>query len=290
MKILSPAKINLFLQITGRRPDGYHDLFSLMCCIGLYDTVSLDVGVEQTAVSCDHPHVPEDETNLAFAAADLFYKNLRKNEGVTISIQKQIPVAAGLGGGSSNAAAVFLGLNRYYDYPFSTDELMSMGLSIGADVPFFIFQKPATASGIGEKLKVYPGLEKLKILLVFPGFTVSTAAVYKNLNLRLTKCKKKLKESFLDQRSFDPGCHLCNDLEAVVASKYPVINTVKTALLDHGALGALMSGSGPTVFGLFSDSDKASTAKHALARSDDTWQLYLADMITQDDGYSISDT
>jgi len=94
----------------------------------------------------------------------------------------------------------------------------------------------------------------------------------------------------LDQRSFDPGCHLCNDLEAVVASKYPVINTVKTALLDHGALGALMSGSGPTVFGLFSDSDKASTAKHALARSDDTWQLYLADMITQDDGYSISDT
>jgi 4-diphosphocytidyl-2-C-methyl-D-erythritol kinase len=290
MKILSPAKINLFLQITGKRPDGYHDLFSLMCCIGLYDTVSLDVGVEETAVSCDHPHVPEDETNLAFAAADLFYKKLKKNEGVKISIQKQIPVAAGLGGGSSNAAAVFLGLNRFYGYPFSTDELMFMGLSIGADVPFFIFRKPATASGIGEKLKVYPGLEKLKILLVFPGFTVSTAAVYKNLNLRLTKCKKKLKASLLDQRSFDPGCHLCNDLEAVVASKYPVINTVKTALLDHGALGALMSGSGPTVFGLFSDSDKASTAKHALARSDDTWQLYLADMITQDDGYSISDT
>ncbi len=290
MKILSPAKINLFLQIIGKRPDGYHDLFSLMCCIGLCDTVSLDVGVEKTAVSCDHPHVPEDETNLAFAAADLFYKRMKRNEGVKISIQKQIPVAAGLGGGSSNAAAVFLGLNRYYGYPFSTDELMSMGRSIGADVPFFIFRKPATASGIGEKLEVYPGLEKTKILLVFPGFSVSTATVYKNLNLRLTKCKKKLKYSLLNKGGFDPGCHLCNDLEAVVASKYPVINTVKTALLDHGALGALMSGSGPTVFGLFSDSNKASTAKHALARSDDTWQLYLADMITQDDGYSISDT
>ncbi|MBW2239123.1 MAG: 4-(cytidine 5'-diphospho)-2-C-methyl-D-erythritol kinase [Deltaproteobacteria bacterium] len=290
MKILSPAKINLFLQIVGKRPDGYHDLFSLMCCVGLYDTVSMDAGVEETAVSCDHPHVPEDKTNLAFGAADLFYKKLKKNEGVKISIQKQIPVAAGLGGGSSNAAAVFLGLNRYYGYPFSTDELMSMGLSIGADVPFFIFRRPATASGIGEKLEVYPGLKKLKILLIFPGFSVSTATVYKNLNLRLTKCKKKLKSSLLGRRSFDPGCHLCNDLEAVVASKYPVINTVKTALLDHGALGALMSGSGPTVFGLFSDSDKASKANHALARTDETWQLYLADMITQDDGYSISYT
>jgi 4-diphosphocytidyl-2-C-methyl-D-erythritol kinase len=290
MKILSPAKINLFLQIVGKRPDGYHDLFSLMCCVGLYDTVSMDAGVEETAVSCDHPHVPEDKTNLAFGAADLFYKKLKKNEGVKISIQKQIPVAAGLGGGSSNAAAVFLGLNRYYGYPFSMDELMSMGLSIGADVPFFIFRRPATASGIGEKLEVYPGLKKLKILLIFPGFSVSTATVYKNLNLRLTKCKKKLKSSLLGRRSFDPGCHLCNDLEAVVASKYPVINTVKTALLDHGALGALMSGSGPTVFGLFSDSDKASKANHALARTDETWQLYLTDMITQDDGYSISYT
>jgi 4-diphosphocytidyl-2-C-methyl-D-erythritol kinase len=290
MKILSPAKINLFLQIVGKRPDGYHDLFSLMCCVGLYDTVSLDVGVKETAVSCDHPHVPEDETNIAFAAADLFYKNLEKNDGVKIAIQKQIPVGAGLGGGSSNAAAVFLGLNRYYGDPFSLDELMSMGLTIGADVPFFIFGKPATASGIGEKLAVFPGLKKLKILLVFPGFSVSTAAVYKNLNLRLTKCKKKLKDSLLDKGSFDPRCHLCNDLEGVVASKYPVINTVKTALLDHGALGALMSGSGPTVFGLFSDSDKASKAKHVLARTDERWQLYLADMITQDDGYSISDT
>ena len=153
MKILSPAKINLFLQITGRRNDGYHDLVTLMCCVGLYDTVSLVFGAKETTVACDHPNVPEDETNLAFGAASLFLKALNKNEGVKIFIQKQIPVAAGLGGGSSNAAAVFLGLNRYYGYPFSTEELMSMGLSIGADVPFFIFQRPAIASGIGEKLE-----------------------------------------------------------------------------------------------------------------------------------------
>ena len=193
MEILSPAKINLFLQILGKRSDGYHDLITLMCCIGLYDTVSLTFGVKDITVSCNHPVVPVDDTNVAFGAAHLFLKTLKKNEGVGIFIKKQIPVAAGLGGGSSNAAAVFLGLNRYYGYPFSTEELMSMGLSIGADVPFFIFQRPAIASGIGEKLEAYQNLKNLKILLVFPGFSVSTADVYKKLNLGL---KKNLKVSF----------------------------------------------------------------------------------------------
>jgi 4-diphosphocytidyl-2-C-methyl-D-erythritol kinase len=286
MKILSPAKVNLFLKILGKRIDGYHELMTLMCCIGLYDTVSLDVGDTNIAVSCDHPLVPNDESNLAFVAAHLFFKTLKKNEGVKIFIQKQIPVAAGLGGGSSNAAAVLLGLNRYYGYPFSKEDLLSMGLSIGADVPFFIFQRPAIATGIGEKLKAYPGLENLWILLVSPGFSVSTAEVYKKLNLGLTKCKKKLKSFLLNNQRFDPRCHLCNDLEAVTASKYPVINTVKKALLSHGALGALMSGSGPTIFGLFSDSDGALQANHALFRVYG-WKMYLADMITQDTGFNI---
>ncbi len=289
MKILSPAKINLFLQILGKRPDGYHDLITLMCCIGLYDTVSLTFGVKDITVSCDHPVVPENETNVAFRAAHLFFKTLKKNEGVKISIKKQIPVAAGLGGGSSNAAAVFLGLNRYYGYPFPTEELMSMGLSIGADVPFFIFQKPAIASGIGEKLEAYQNLKNLKILLVFPGFSVSTADVYKKLNLGLTKCEKKLKSFLLNKQRFDPRYHLCNDLEAVTASDYPVIKTVKEALLNHGALGTLMSGSGPTIFGLFSDSNAASKASHALFRTH-KWEMHLADMITQNTGYQIQDT
>lgn len=288
MKILCPAKVNLFLQIIGKRRDGYHNLVTLMCCIGLYDTVSLTFGAKDITVSCDHPLVPEDNKNLAWVAAHLFFRTLKKNEGVTICIHKQIPVAAGLGGGSSNAAAVFLGLNRFYGYPFSKEELMSMGLSIGADVPFFIFQKPAIASGIGEKLEPYQGLKNLKILLVFPGFSVSTAEVYKKLNLGLTKCKKKLKSFPLNKQHFDPRCHLCNDLEAVTASEYPVINSVKTALLNHGALGALMAGSGPTIFGLFSDSDEASKARHALSCID-KWQLHLADMITQDSGFRIDD-
>jgi 4-diphosphocytidyl-2-C-methyl-D-erythritol kinase len=283
MRILSPAKINLFLKITGKRPDGYHDLVSLMCCVGLYDTVSLTFGVKETSVSCCNPDVPEDETNLAFAAANLFLNTLNINQGVKISIEKQIPVAAGLGGGSSNAAAAFLGLNRHYGYPFSTNKLISMGRSIGADVPFFIFRKPAIVSGIGDKLKAYQGLESFKILLVFPGFGISTAKVYKNLNLGLTNCKKKLKSLLLNKQSFDPGCHLCNDLETTVASMYPGISTVKEALLRHGAMGALMSGSGSTVFGLFLDSDKALKAYRALAEND-KWQLYLVDMNTKETG------
>jgi len=289
MKIFSPAKINLFLQVLGKRPDGYHDLMSLMCCIGLFDTVSLTFGVKNITVSCHHPGVPEDDKNLAFGAAHLFLKTFNKNEGVKIIIQKQIPVAAGLGGGSSNAAAVFLGLNRYYGYPFSTEELMSMGLSIGADVPFFIFQKPAIATGIGEKLEAYQNLKNLKILLVFPDFSVSTADVYKKLNLGLTKCEKKLKSFLLNKQRFDPRYHLCNDLEAVTASTYPVIKTVKEALLSHGALGALMTGSGPTIFGLFSDSNAALKASQALFRIH-KWETYLADMITQNTGYQIQDT
>jgi 4-diphosphocytidyl-2-C-methyl-D-erythritol kinase len=254
-----------------------------MCCVGLYDTVSLTFGAKETSVSCSHPDVPEDETNLAFAAASLFFNTLNINESVKISIEKQIPVAAGLGGGSSNAATVFLGLNRYYGYPFSPNKLISMGLSIGADVPFFIFRKPAIVSGIGNKFKAYQRLESFKILLVFPGFSLSTTQVYKNLNLGLTKCKKKLRRFLLNQQSFNPGCHLCNDLETPAASMHPGIFTVKEALLRYGALGALMSGSGSTVFGLFSDSDNALKAKNALAQND-KWQLYLVNMITKEMG------
>lgn len=288
MKILSPAKINLFLHVTGKRPDGYHNLVTIMCCVGLYDTISLTTGAKKTTVSCSDPEVPEDENNIAFQAADLFFKKLNKQDGVKITIKKEIPVAAGLGGGSSNAAAVFLGLNHCYGYPFSLDDLMAMGLSIGADIPFFLFGKPAIASGIGEKLEVCGGLPSYKVLLVYPGFGVSTAEVYKNVDLGLTKCKKTLKKTLLEECKFNAACHLYNDLETVVVSRHPEIIAVKEALLSHGAKGALMSGSGPTVFGLFSDQDKAYAANHVLSKNSE-WQVFLTDMII-DAGCIIQDS
>ena len=191
MKLLSPAKINLFLHITGRRPDGYHELVSLMSCIGLHDQVSLTFNTGKTSVTCRHPDVPNDEGNIAYRAAACFFKALGKADGVEIFIDKHIPVAAGLGGGSSNAASVLLGLNDYYENPFSRDDLKRMGLSLGADVPFFICRKPALASGIGEKLAPYPWLKPYHILLIFQGIGISTAQVYKNLNLALTNREKR---------------------------------------------------------------------------------------------------
>ncbi|QTA91796.1 4-(cytidine 5'-diphospho)-2-C-methyl-D-erythritol kinase [Desulfonema magnum] len=277
-QLLSPAKINLFLQVTGKRPDGYHELFTIMCPVGLYDTVSLTFGAENITVSCADPDVPEDETNLAFRAAAVFFQAMNKHEGVEISIDKKIPVAAGLGGGSSNAAAVLSGLNRYYKDIFSRDELMNMGLSIGADVPFFILGKPAIATGIGEKLEIYEKLNPFYIVLIYPGVKVSTADVYKNFNLRLTSNKKRVKDYPFKKCGFDAEHHLYNDLETVTMSKHPEIRAVKALLLNHGARGSLMSGSGATVFGLFSDADKARSAKQFLSQNE-KWKVCLAELL-----------
>jgi len=278
MKILSPAKINLFLQVTGKRPDGFHDLFSLMCCLDLFDIVFLEFGGKKIEIESANRQIPLDETNVAYQAAALFFNSLNITDGINIRIEKSLPVAAGLGGGSSNAASVLMGLNQHYGLPFSREELMSMGLAIGADVPFFLFQKPAFASGVGEKLEAYPGSLPYHILLINPGVEVHTGEVFRNLNLRLTKCKKIITRPFLKQSGFDPALHLCNDLETVTISKYPVIGSLKEQLLRYGALGALMSGSGPTVFGLFSDPRKADAARQAIVGSI-RFNAYLADII-----------
>lgn len=280
MKIFSPAKINLFLQVTGKRPDGYHELFSLMCCISLFDTIFLQFGTEKIAVESSHPQLPLDETNLAHKAAALFFNTLGVKDGVKITIAKAIPVAAGLGGGSSNAASVLRGLNHYYDFPFSREQLMSLGLSLGADVPFLLYQKPALASGIGEKLEPYPKPLPSNVVIVHPGFRVSTAEVFQNLNLRLTKCKKKFTKTSLTKSGYNTSLHLCNDLEAVTVSKYPEINSVKEQLTKNGALGALMSGSGPSVFGLFPDLDKAGQAMQAIGRHP-RWNAFSAEIIRE---------
>ena len=289
---MSPAKVNLFLQITGRRVDGYHNLFSLMCPVGLCDSLSLDVSAGDIRVICSDPDVPSDETNLAFQAADLFMKQFAgqhdaKRRGVKITIEKQIPVAAGLGGGSSNAAAVFWGLNRYFGRPFSMQELMDLGLELGADVPFFIFGKPAFATGIGERLEPYHNLTPYYAVLIYPGIKVSTATVYKNLDLGLTKCKKKPKKSLLRHQAFDASLHLCNDLESVVISRFPEIMDAKRALLGQGAFGALMSGSGSTVFGLFKDPAAAQKAKNVLEENS-SWKLFFTQLIV-DDGFCIQE-
>ncbi|MBU2622217.1 MAG: 4-(cytidine 5'-diphospho)-2-C-methyl-D-erythritol kinase [Proteobacteria bacterium] len=276
MKILSPAKINLFLHVSGKRPDGYHDIVSLICCVSLYDVMSFDFGGGITTVTCTDPEIPCDERNHALKAASLFLGKFRKNEGVRIHIEKNIPAGAGLGGGSSNAATVLSCLNKWFGNPFPVEEIMAMGLEIGADVPFFLYRKPALATGIGEKLKEYPLKLPYKILIVYPGFGVLTQEVYNNLNLRLTNCKNKLKKLIFVQEFH--AKLLCNDLESVTVSKYPEINEAKEAILKQGAAGALMSGSGSSVFGLFPDNDSAINAGNVLSQNR-RWRVFVVDAI-----------
>ena len=283
MKILSPAKINLFLHIRGKRADGYHELFSLMCRITLFDELSLQISAGKTIeIDCAHPDVPADDTNLAYRAASLFLSKLNSAHGVNIHLKKRIPVAAGLGGGSSNAASVLMALNAYYERPFNREQLMEIGLGLGADVPFFIFQKPAIATGIGEKLEAFEGALPYHILLLYQGFYVSTAETYQNLNFGLTNGQKKPTSNSLKRNRFKPARHLKNDLERVTVAKYPEIGLAKRKLLNLGAMGALMSGSGPTVFGLFDNAETAKSAKKTLA-ADKGLKLFLACPILEAD-------
>jgi 4-diphosphocytidyl-2-C-methyl-D-erythritol kinase len=289
IQVSAPAKINLFLQVTGKRPDGYHEVFTLMCPIGLADDVRLKPIKSGIRIACSHPAVPTDDSNVAHQAAEIFYTHFTQRSGVIpfgvdIDITKRIPVGAGLGGGSSDAAAVLYGLNKQCGYPFRREELMEMGLEIGADVPFFLFGQPAIATGIGEILVPCRNLTAYTVLLLYPGINVSTAEVYKNLDLGLTNCEKKLKDFVLKDGPFDAVFHSCNDLETVTLARYPQVKAAKTAFSGCGAHSVLMSGSGSTVFGLFESASAAQRAMGFLEKnSASEWLLILTELIVAAD-------
>ena len=277
----SPAKINLFLKVVGRRPDGYHEIITLLSRVGLFDTVVLTFDQPSISVDCSHPRVPKDRTNLAHRAASLFFDALSTRDGVAILIDKVIPVAAGLGGGSSNAAAVLMGLNQHYGSPFSDRELMAIALKVGADVPFFLFGHVAVARGIGDDLEAYDNLPPFCVVLVCPKLEVSTAWVYRNLDLGLTNRDKDFKIRLFNKDFSSVKGFLFNDLEQVTIGKFPEIKTVKKTLLDVGAEAALMSGSGPSVFGLFKDTRQAKKAIRSMTRlgRGGSWKTFLVELL-----------
>lgn len=253
--VLAPTKINIILRVLGRRENGYHDLFMLNEKLQLHDDISIEVksGAPEIKITCDDPSVPCDQTNICYKAAKAI---LCDSTSLHIHITKRIPVAAGLGGGSSDAAAVLKGLNELLDLNLSTEKLATMGVKLGADVPFFLHEGPATCEGIGEKITPMGKLPNMWILLINPNFPVSTKWVYEEFDklhgLQLTQINQdvsSLPRFFKELKDVAGVVH--NDLELVTAEKYPEIKQIKKLLEDHGAVKSWMSGSGPTVIGMF---------------------------------------
>ncbi len=253
----APAKVNVNLRITGKRSDGYHDLETVMQKIDLFDTIRItltkNAGIK---LVCPGSDLPVDHSNIIWKAVHAFFQVIAETNppGVSIVLEKRIPVAAGLGGGSSDAGAVLTSLNHLTGANLSEEQLIDIARILGADVPFFVVPYSAIyATGIGDKMKQVPALTECLLLLVNPGFSVSTEWVYKNFTLTRTDKDSNLSDSPKSDGLKEAAYSFFNDLESVTVNRYPEIAALKRYLLDNGASDALMSGSGPTVFGLFSD-------------------------------------
>ena len=276
LTVLAPAKINLCLSVLGKRPDGYHDVEMLMQMVGLYDEVTVSLAGAGISVTCDDGTAPSGRGNIAWKAAEAILSRSDGKRGLAVTIKKAIPTAAGLGGGSSDAAAVLAAANKLLGTGFDRVQLAEIGAGIGMDVPFFFNGPLALAQGRGETLTRLAALSNFWVLLVNPGFETSTAWVYKNLNLRLTKNAGCNKIAGFTVRNIALRLH--NDLETVTAVAHPVITRIEEALLAHGAAGARMSGSGPTVFGIFEDEDGCRAAAAGL--SGNGWRIYPVEALT----------
>ncbi len=268
-KLLAPAKLNIRLKVTGRRPDGYHELVSIMVPVSLFDHLELEMTLRgRIKLTCKGIFIPDNEENLVYRAAQAFFSRTGIESGLSIKLIKNIPVAAGLGGGSSDAAGTLMALNDMCSNPLTSEELAELAVSLGADIPFFLKNRPCVARGIGEILQPIKKWPELWYVIVTPPVKVSTAWVYANLKLKLTTGEYDSIITYLESGSFDIADILENDLETVTASHFPVINTIKKSLVDGGAKGALMTGSGPSVFGIFESKDQALSAKRHLISRD----------------------
>ena len=273
------AKINLGLDVVRRREDGYHEVRMIMQTIQLYDRLDIkrtqEPGIQiQTNLS----FLPVNENNLIYKAAKLLMDEFSITDGVSVKLDKRIPVAAGMAGGSTDAAAMLIGVNRLFSLGLTKRELMERGVQIGADVPYCIMRGTALAEGIGEALSPLPPMVKCPVLIAKPSISVSTKFVYQNLKLDDTTIHPDIDRLIDDIKAknlHDIAAHMGNVLETVTIPNYPVIDEIKKHMLSNGAVGAMMSGSGPTVFGLFDDEDTAKKAYKAMRSSHLARQVYL---------------
>lgn len=275
------AKINLGLDVLRRREDGYHEVKMIMQTISLHDDLEIRrIKTPEIQVKTNLYYLPTNENNLVYKAAKLLMDEFGIKEGVAIQLKKRIPVAAGMAGGSTDGAAVLWGMNQMYGLGLSRQELMERGVKLGADVPYCVQRGTALAEGIGERLSVLPSMPKCTILIAKPGISVSTKFVYENLHANDLKPEQhpdvdRMIEA-MKEKNLDLLCErMGNVLETVTIPAYPVIQEIKEHMMACGAAGAMMSGSGPTVFGIFHSPVQAKAAMKDLKVNGLAKQLYL---------------
>lgn len=267
------AKINLSLDVLGKKENGYHELSMIMQSISLKDIVTirqLEDDDNNIYIKCNRPEVPTDHRNIVYNAFKIVSRKYNISRSIEVDIEKNIPISGGLAGGSTNAAAVLKGLNKLWNLELTQKELMEIGVEIGADVPFCIMGGTALSEGIGEKLTPLRPFKDKLILLANPGVEVSTADVYKNLNLTSLNNRpdiKKIISAIEEDDTILLAKNMKNVLESVTTKIYPQIEDIKTQMIDCGAIGSLMSGSGATVFGIFENKEKLENCKLKLEKT-----------------------
>lgn len=282
LKLKALAKINLGLDVLGTRENGYHDVRMVMQTIYLYDNVTLqkteEPGIQLTT---NLFYLPVDEKNIAYKAAKILMDEFQTPGGVKIDLDKHIPVAAGMAGGSSNAAAVLVGMNRLFHLGLSEQELMERGVQLGADVPYCVMRGTVLAEGIGEILKPLAPLPKCYILVAKPNISVSTKTVYEKLDAHEIEDHPDIDGVIAGLEAGDLkkiADSMGNVLERVTIEDYPIIEDIKTAMKEAGALNAMMSGSGPTVFGIFEEKRIAKQAQQKIRKLGLTKQVYVVNV------------
>lgn len=293
VRIRAHGKINLGLDVTRKREDGYHEVRMIMQQVGLYDGIEIQrIGkislIRHIGIETNLRYLPSNENNLAYKAAEMLMDEFGIMESVHIKIRKMIPVAAGMAGGSSDAAAVLKGINKMFALGLTNEDLKKRGVTLGADIPYCIAGGTALAEGIGEILTTLPPIPKCYIVLAKPGISVSTKVVYGNLKADEIQVHPDIDGMIKAITAGDlKGMtgRLGNVLEDVTIPEYPVIGEIKQMMLNLGALNAMMSGSGPTVFGIFDDVDIAKNAYMALKNNKDCRQVYITDGGDGDERY-----
>ena len=281
IRLKARAKINLGLDVLRKREDGYHDVRMVMQTIGIYDRLIITrIPEEDIRIKSNLFFLPVNENNLIYKAAKLLKDSAGFAGGVEIDLNKFIPVSAGLAGGSTDAASTLFGINRLFDLGLSTKDLMELGVSIGADVPYCVMRGTALAEGIGEKLTALPPLPRCWILIAKPPINVSTKLVYESLDMNGVDRHPDI-DGLIDaikRQDINGVCSLMgNVLENVTVPLYPVIESIKNDMMDNGAINAMMSGSGPTVFGIFPDEETILKCQAFLKKKGEARQVYITE-------------